>query len=157
MKKVIIIGSGFGGLSLAIRLQARGFQVTLFEKNSRVGGHAYQMQEKGYTFDLGPSLITAPEIIERLFQTAGKKVTDSVELISLDPFYRIYFHDGSYIDYQGNTDEMKRQMGAFNPQDAAQYDRFMLYAKEVYQKVIHEGLGTQPFYWSTLLKFLPAA
>jgi phytoene desaturase len=157
MKKIIIIGSGFGGLSLAIRLQAQGFQVTIFEKNSRVGGHAYQLQEKGYTFDLGPSLITAPEIIDRLFQTAGKKVTDYVDLIPLNPFYRIYFHDGSFIDYQGDTDEMKRQMGAFNPRDAAQYDKFMLYAQQVYQKVIHEGLGTQPFYWSTLLKFLPAA
>lgn len=156
-QKIIIIGSGFGGLSLAIRLQARGFQVKIFEKNKHVGGHASQMQEKGYTFDLGPSLITAPEIIERLFQTAGKKVSDYVELIPLIPFYRIYFHDGSFIDYQGDIGEMKRQMGTFNPRDAAQYDKFMCYAQKVYHKVIHEGLGTQPFYWRTLLKFLPAA
>ncbi|NIW80137.1 MAG: NAD(P)-binding protein, partial [Calditrichae bacterium] len=61
MKKIIVIGSGFGGLAVAIRLQAQGFQVTIMEKNEMVGGHAYQLKRKGYTFDMGPSLITAPD------------------------------------------------------------------------------------------------
>ncbi|MEE4310845.1 MAG: phytoene desaturase family protein [candidate division KSB1 bacterium] len=157
MKKAVIIGSGFGGLSLAARLQAKGIQVTLLEMNSMVGGHAYQMKKDGYTFDLGPSLITAPDIIQDIFQTAGKRMEDYVELIPLDPFYRIYFHDGTYIDYQGNTEKMKEQMGKFNKKDAEQYDRFMENARQIYEKVIVDGLGKQPFTMSALLRFMPAA
>ena len=67
MKKITVIGSGFGGLAIAIRLQAKGYQVKIFEKNDRLGGHAYQIKEGGYTFDMGPSLITAPDIIQRVF------------------------------------------------------------------------------------------
>jgi len=67
-KKIIVIGSGFGGLAIAIRLQAKGFEVTLMEKNAMVGGHAYQLKKKGYTFDMGPSLITAPDIVQKVLK-----------------------------------------------------------------------------------------
>ncbi|MDL1878574.1 FAD-dependent oxidoreductase, partial [Cytophagia bacterium CHB2] len=97
MNKIIVIGSGFGGLAAAIRLQARGFDVTLLEKNARVGGHAYQLKKNGYTFDMGPSLITAPDIIRRVFQAAGKHMENYLDLIKLAPFYRIYYHDGTHL------------------------------------------------------------
>ncbi|MCB0293103.1 MAG: NAD(P)-binding protein, partial [Calditrichaeota bacterium] len=90
MKKIVVIGSGFGGLASAIRLQAQGFQVTLLEKNAKVGGHAYQIKKDGYTFDMGPSLITAPDIIDDVFKAAGRNMADYLDLIYLDPFYRIY-------------------------------------------------------------------
>ena len=157
MAKIAIIGSGFGGLSLAVRLQARGFEVTLFEKNENVGGHAYQMKKNGYTFDLGPSLITSPGIIDSIFKTANRRLNDYVDLIPLDPFYRIYFHDGTFTDYQGDTEEMKRQLGKFSERDAQNYERFIEFAGKIHHKVIVEGLGKKPFDLATLIKFTPAA
>jgi phytoene desaturase len=156
-KKIVIVGSGIGGLSLAIRLQAKGFQVTVLEKNDRVGGHAYQLKLNGYTFDLGPSLITIPDLIRDIFTTAGKKLEDYLELIPLNPYYRIYFHDGTYIDYSGDTAKMKEQLGRFHPKDAESYDKFIEYTGKIYDQVINKGLGKQPFTWWKLMQFAPKA
>jgi phytoene desaturase len=157
-KKVAVIGSGFGGLAAAVRLQAQGFQVTVFEKNERVGGHAYQLKKQGYTFDMGPSLITAPDIIRSVFAAAGKRAEDYMELLPLDPFYRIYFHDKTFLDYNGTPDQMKEQIGKFNEDDARNYDRFMADAKQLYDAVITDGLGSTPFMdIKTFLGFLPRA
>lgn len=157
MKKAIIIGSGFGGLAIANRLQAKGIQVKLFEKNEKVGGHAYQLQRKGYTFDMGPSLITAPDIIDGVFKAAGRNMNEYLDLIYLDPFYRIYFHDGSKLDYTADSQRMKAQMTQFNKRDADNYDRFINYVRQLYDAVITDGLGSVPFDINTLLKFLPKA
>ncbi len=158
MKRIIVIGSGFGGLAIAIRLQARGFQVTLLEKNAKVGGHAYQLQKCGYTFDMGPSLITAPQIIRSVFHAAEKRLEDYLELVKLDPFYRIYFHDGTRLDYSDDGARMKAQMANFNANDAANYDRFMQDCRGIYEAVITGGLGATPFMdFKALLKFLPRA
>jgi phytoene desaturase len=157
-KKIAVIGSGFGGLAVAIRLQSQGFQVTVFEKNARVGGHAYQLKKDGYTFDMGPSLITAPDIIQSVFESAGKRMQDYLEVLALDPYYRIYFYDGSYIDYSGDSEKMKDQMAHFNRKDAANYDKFMEKTRELYKAVITDGLGSRPFSsWKTMLEFLPQA
>ncbi len=157
-KKIAVIGSGFGGLAVAIRMQSKGFQVTIFEKNAMVGGHAYQLKKDGYTFDMGPSLITAPDIIQRVFESAGKRMEDYLDLMPLDPFYRIYFHDGSHIDYSGDSEKMKTQMARFNTRDAANYERFIDKTRELYKAVILDGLGSRPFSsWKTMLKFLPQA
>jgi phytoene desaturase len=156
--KVAIIGSGFGGLSLGIRLLAKGFKVSIFEKNEKVGGHAYQLVKNGYVFDMGPSLITAPDIVRDVFESAGRKMEDYINLIPLNPYYRIYFSDGSYIDYTGNSNSMKEQMAKFNPSDALNYDKFMEVSKKMYHIVIDEGLGAVPFdKWSLMLKFIPRA
>ncbi len=135
-KKIAIIGSGFGGLSAAVRLQAQGFDVTIFEKNERVGGHAYQL----------------------MFATAGKKLEDYMEMHYLDPFYRIYFHDKTFIDYTGDAERMKAEFAKFNKSDAANYDRFMADAKNLYDAVITDGLGTTPFMdLKTYFGFVPRA
>lgn len=157
MKTAAIIGSGFGGLAAGIRLQARGIQTTIFEKNEKVGGHAYQIKKDGYTFDMGPSLITAPDIIEKIFHAAGRRMEDYLDLIYLDPFYRIYFHDGSKIDYTADAERMKAQLAEFNPKDAKNYDRFMKLVRQLYDAVIVDGLGSRPFDLSTLVQFLPKA
>lgn len=158
MKTAIVIGSGFGGLSAAIRLQNDGWQVKIFEKNSIIGGHAYQFKKNGYTFDMGPSLITAPQIIESIFKSAGKKLQDYVDLIPLDPFYRIYFHDKTFIDYSGHSEDMKSQMAKFNKEDAVKYDEFIENSRLIYEEVIEKGLGSQPFNKiSTMVKFVPRA
>lgn len=158
MKKIIIIGSGFGGLAEAIRLQARGFEITILEKNAMVGGHAYQLKKNGYTFDMGPSLITAPDIIQSVFRAAGRDIHDYLDLVRLDPYYRIYFHDGSQIDYSGHAKAMKAQMARFNRRDAANYDRFMQDCRGIYNAVITDGLGATPFVkLKTMLDFIPRA
>ena len=156
-RKIVIIGSGFGGLAAAIRLQAKGMQVTVLEKNAKVGGHAYQLVKKGYTFDMGPSIITAPDLIQRVFACAGARIEDYLDLVKLDPFYRIYFHDGSSLDYTDDAVQMKRQMARFSEEDAANYDRFMAHTRQLYDAVITDGLGSMPFDLPTMLGFLPRA
>ncbi len=158
MKKIAIIGSGFGGLALGIRLQARGYQVSIFEKNSKIGGHAYPLEKNGYKFDMGPSLITATEIFQRLFQTMGHDLFNDVEMISLNPLYRIYFHDQSYIDYSSDSEKMIQQIATFNKKDAQNYNRFIKASKKIHDVVIKEGEGTKPFMtpWS-MLRFAPRA
>lgn len=155
-KKVAVIGSGFGGLGIAVRLQAQGYDVEIYEKQDKLGGHAGQIKEKGYTFDMGPSLITAPKIIEDLFASAERKISDYLDLHYLDPFYRVYFHDKSFIDYNGNSDHMQAEIAKFNKKDSESYLKFLEFSKEIYKAVIVEGLGAESFHkpW-TMLKFAP--
>ncbi len=158
MKKIIVIGSGFGGLAEAIRLQALGFSVEIFEKREQVGGRAYQLKKSGYTFDMGPSLITAPFIIESVFASAGRKMSDYIDTTPLDPFYRIYFHDKSHMDYSGDSVKMKAEMAKFNKDDAENYDKFFEAVKPIYDAVITDGLGASPFLsWKSFLNFVPRA
>lgn len=158
MKDIVIIGAGLGGLALAIRLQGQGFQVTVLEKNSAVGGHASRLEQGGYTFDMGPSLITAPDIIQKVFHAGGTRMEDHLTLQKLNPFYRIYFHDGTHLDYSDDTDRMIAQMAQFHPDDAAHYHDFLRESRELYHAVITEGLGSRPFMdWGTMLQFLPKA
>lgn len=156
--KAAIIGSGFGGLAIANRLQARGIEVTIFEKNSQIGGHASQLKKDGYTFDMGPSIITIPQIIDDIFAAAGKKREDYLTLLPVDPYYRMYFKDGSTLDYVSDSTEMKKQLSAFNPSDAEGYDRFMQASAKLYDEVIVRGLGKRPFEsLLDLAKFIPRA
>jgi len=157
-KRVIVIGAGFGGLAIANRLQAQGFQVTILEKNPKVGGHGYPLEIDGYRFDMGPSLITEPALLDEIFGMAGKRLADYVDIIPLDPCYRIFFHDNTYIDYTGDGDRMRSQMARFNPRDAGRYDAFIEASRGLYQAVIVDGLGTRPFMdWSSMLSFAPRA
>ncbi|NNM31945.1 MAG: phytoene desaturase [Gemmatimonadetes bacterium] len=144
-RRAAVIGSGFGGLAAAIRLQAAGVPTTIFEKRERIGGRAYQFVERGYVFDMGPSLITAPQVINSVFQAAGKELSDYLDLVPLDPFYRVHFHDGTSLEYVGDPERMKSQMEAFNPRDAERLDDFLAAIKPIYQAVITDRLGSRPF------------
>ncbi len=144
-RRAVVIGSGFGGLSLAIRLQAAGVQVTLLEKREKPGGRAYQIVDKGYVFDMGPSLITAPGIVDSVFQAAGKRFADYVDLIPLDPYYRIYFHDGTHLDYVQDGERMKEQLRKFNPGDADRFDEFRRKTAPIHDAIIGDRLGSKPF------------
>jgi phytoene desaturase len=154
--KAVVIGSGFGGLALAIRLRAAGLDVTILEKRDKIGGRAYQLEEKGYVFDMGPSLVTAPAIIDSVFNAAGRRLRDYVDLKPLDPYYRVYFHDGTHLDYVGDGERMKAQMARFNVRDAERFDAFMSEVEPIFQAVIGDRLGSKPFdRLSTMLGFLP--
>jgi phytoene desaturase len=155
-KRAIVIGSGFGGLAVAARMQAAGLDVTLLEKREKIGGRAYQLKEAGYTFDMGPSLITAPEIIDSIFRAGGRRLEEFVDLLPLDPYYRIYFHDGTQIDYVADRERMKAQMARFDERDAANLDRFFDAVRPIYDAVIGDRLGSKPFDTvGSMLHFLP--
>jgi phytoene desaturase len=152
------VGAGLGGLAAAIRLRARGFHVTVLEGRERPGGRAYQLRKSGYTFDMGPTLITAPFLIDRLFTLAGRSMSERLSLVPLDPFYRVYFHDGSFLDYTGNAQQMKGRMAERDPEDARRYDDFFRAIKPIYKAVMAEGLGATPFLtWGSMLRFAPRA
>lgn len=154
--KTVVIGGGFGGLAAAMRLQGRGFAVTLLEKREKVGGRAYRWESEGYTFDMGPSLITAPSIIEDTFASVGRSLSDFVKLQPLNPYYRVYFHDGTFIDYSGDPANMKAQMRAYEPKDADSYDTFMEAIRPIYEQVLEKGLGSTPFGdWKMMARFVP--
>ncbi len=155
-KKAVVIGSGFGGLALSIRLQAAGLDVTLLEKRERIGGRAYQLVDRGYVFDMGPSLITAPRVIDSVFKTAGRNLKDYVDLVPLDPYYRVYYHDGTHLDYVGDTERMKAQMARYNQRDANRLDTFMDEVRPIFDAVVGDRLGSKPFdTLGTMIGFLP--
>ncbi len=143
-KTAIVIGAGFGGLALAIRLQAAGVQTTLLEKRDKPGGRAYVYHDQGFTFDAGPTVITDPSAIEELFSAAGKSIKDYVELLPVSPFYRLCWEDGTAFDYGNDQASLDRQIHAMNPNDVAGYQRFLAYSKEVFQEG-YLKLGAVPF------------
>ncbi len=155
-KKAVVIGSGFGGLALSIRLQAAGLAVTLLEKREKIGGRAYQLVDSGYVFDMGPSLVTAPHVIDSVFKAAGRNLKDYVDLVPLDPYYRVYFHDGTHLDYVGDTERMKAQMARYNEKDASRLEAFMDRVRPIFDAVIGDRLGSKPFdTLGTMFGFLP--
>ena len=143
-KRAVVIGAGFGGLALAIRLQCAGVQTTLLEKRDKPGGRAYVYHDQGFTFDAGPTVITDPAALEELFSGAGRRMADYVELLPVSPFYRLCWEDGYSFDYVNDQAALDRQIHARNPQDVAGYQRFLEYSKAVYQAGYIE-LGTVPF------------
>ena len=143
-RRAAVIGSGFGGLAAACRLQAYGVQTTLFEARDLPGGRAYVYRDQGFTFDAGPTVITAPECIEEIFHIAGRSSTDYVELISVKPFYRLIWPDQVTFDYVGDQVELEKQIKQISPQDLEGYRQFHAYTKKVYAKG-YEELGAVPF------------
>jgi len=142
--RAAVIGSGFGGLALAVRLQSAGFDVTVFEGRDKPGGRAYVWKEQGYTFDAGPTVITDPACLEELFILSGRKLSDYVELISVDPFYRLCWEDGDTFDYVNDQAELDRQIAARNPSDVDGYKRFLKYSEALFQEG-YVKLGHVPF------------
>lgn len=142
--KACVIGSGFGGLALAVRLQSAGYAVTLLEKRDKPGGRAYVYEDKGYVYDAGPTVITDPAALEELFALSGRKLADYVELMPVTPFYRLRWEDGSTFDYVNDQDALDRQIAARNPADVQGYRRFLAYSKELYREG-YEKLGAVPF------------
>ncbi len=128
----IVIGSGFGGLAAAIRLGARGYQVTVCEKLDAPGGRAYVYEQDGFTFDAGPTIVTAPFLLEELWELCGKKMSDDIDLRELTPFYRIRFDDGTHFDYSGDDEAMKAEIAKFSPDDIPGYERFLKASADLY-------------------------
>ena len=143
-KTVVVIGSGFGGLAAAIRLQTRGYQVRLFEARDQLGGRAYLYEQDGFKFDGGPTVITAPFMIDELFQGAGKRPEDYLKLVPVEPFYRIEFPDGRHFEYGSDEAGTERLISEFAPRDLDGYRKMVRHAKAVFQKGFVE-LADRPF------------
>lgn len=140
----VVIGSGFGGLAAAVRLGARGYRVTVLERLDAPGGRAYVFKQDGFTFDAGPTIITAPFLFEDLWLLCGREIAKDVALKPVDPFYTIRFDDGSSFRYNGDPDAMRREVERFSPSDVAGYERFMQASRAICD-VAFERLGHTPF------------
>jgi len=142
--KAIVIGSGFGGLAAAIRLRARGYAVTILEANEQLGGRASTWQDGPYRFDAGPTVITAPYLIDELFEMHGRDPKDYYELLPVDPFYRVRFDDGSHFDYVGDDERLLENIRQMNPRDVDGYKKMLDMSRQIFE-VGYEGLADQPF------------
>ena len=128
----VIIGSGFGGLASAIRLGARGYRVTVLEKMDAPGGRAYVHRQDGFTFDAGPTIVTAPFLLEELWAMCGRKLSDDIELRPVDPFYQLRFDDGTIINYSGDPDKMRAEVARISPGDVKGFEKFMEASKATF-------------------------
>ncbi|MCS6873245.1 MAG: phytoene desaturase [Pyrinomonadaceae bacterium] len=152
--RIVVIGSGFGGLSAAIRLQAKGHQVIILEKRDKPGGRAYVYEINGFKFDAGPTIITAPWLIDELFQLAQKKTEDYVRLVKLDPFYNIRFEDGTIFHYNDDKENLIEQIRKFNSKDVEGYKKFASSLDEIYR--VGFELIDKPFStWFDMLRVVP--
>ncbi|HEX8417844.1 MAG TPA: phytoene desaturase [Methylobacterium sp.] len=140
----VVIGSGFGGLAAAVRLGARGYRVTVLERLDQAGGRARVHRQDGFTFDAGPTIVTAPFLFEELWTLCGRRMEDDVTLAPMLPFYRIRFEDGATFDYSGDVAAMREEVARFSPEDVAGYERFMEQSRKICE-VGFERLGHVPF------------
>jgi phytoene desaturase len=143
--RAVVIGSGFGGLAAAVRLRKRGYRVTVLEALDQPGGRARVFRRGGFTFDAGPTVITAPYLLEELFALVGRRMRDYVELVPVDPFYRILFPDGSTFDYVGDEERLLAQIRAISPRDVDGYRRFAAHAERIFD-VGFTRLADEPFH-----------
>lgn len=154
-KKAIVIGAGFGGLAAAIRLLVRGYDVDILDNQNQAGGRARVFEQDGFKFDAGPTVITAPFLLEELWELAGKKMSDYVDVRPVFPFYRIRFDDGKYFDYSGDHEKMKEEVAKFSKGDVKGYERFLKKSESIF-KVGFEDLAHLPFgKISDMLKIVP--
>jgi phytoene desaturase len=155
-KKACIIGAGFGGLALAIRLQAAGIETTVVEARDKPGGRGYHWQRDGFTFDAGPTVITDPPALRELWELTGHDMAADVELMPVMPFYRLNWPDGTNFDYSNDDAKLIAEIEKLQPEDVDGYYRFLEYAAAVYEEG-YVKLGTVPFLdFKSMLKAAPS-
>jgi phytoene desaturase len=144
MPKVIVIGSGFGGLGAAARIAAHGYEVEIFEKRDKPGGRGYVYEIDGFKFDGGPTVITAPFMFDDIFALAGRDREEYVQFVPCDPFYRIYNHEGRAFNYNGDMDFILGQIEEWSPEDVEGYKRLVATTKPIFEKGFVQ-LADKPF------------
>lgn len=155
-QRAVVIGSGFGGLAAAIRLRVMGYDVVVVEALGQPGGRARVFHDDGYTFDGGPTVVTAPYLFDELFALAGRDPRDYFELLPVDPYYRVEFPEGGHFDYVGDEDRIVAQIEKLNPRDVDGYRRMVAHMKRIFE-VGYEGLADVPFgKFTDMLKVAPA-
>ena len=155
-KKVIVIGSGFGGLASALRLRAKGYEVTLVEKHPDLGGRARVFKRGNFVYDGGPTVITAPYLIEELFSLFNKKISNYVKIVPLDLWYRFVFNDGETFDYSGNEKLMEKEIKKFSEKDYEGYNKLVKFTEKIFDKGFTD-LSDKPFNnFSFMIKQIPS-
>lgn len=155
-RHAVIIGAGFGGLALAIRLQSAGIATTVVEARDRPGGRAYVWKRDGYTFDAGPTVITDPACLEELWALSGRRMANDVTLLPIQPFYRLLWNDGTRFDYSNDDSRLDAEIARLNGADVAGYARFLEYSRGVYEDG-YVKLGAVPFLdFISMMKAAPA-
>nr|WP_137677709.1 phytoene desaturase [Parerythrobacter lutipelagi] len=155
-KTACVVGSGFGGMALAMRLQSAGIQTTVIEGRDKPGGRAYFWEKEGFTFDGGPTVVTDPDCLKELWALSGHKMEEDVELMPVRPFYRLNWPDGTNFDYSNDEAELNSEIAKLDPADIAGYARFLEYAAGVYEEG-YVKLGTVPFLdFKSMIKAAPA-
>jgi phytoene desaturase len=156
MKSAIIIGAGFGGLALAIRLQSAGVATTLIEARDKPGGRGYYWERQGFVFDAGPTVITDPPCLQELWELSDSDMAADVTLDPVSPFYRLNWPDGTNFDYSNDHDALNAEIAKLNPGDVAGYERFLDYSKGVYEEG-YVKLGSAAFLdFASMIKAAPA-
>ena len=151
----VVIGAGFGGLAAAVRLSAKGWRVTVVEKLDAPGGRAYVFKQDGYTFDAGPTIITAPYLIEELWTLAGRRLSDDVDLRPIDPFYTIRFDDGEEMKCSADLDLTRAEVARIAPEDSDGFERFIAESERIFD-VAFAQLAAKPFHkLSSLIVAVP--
>jgi len=143
-KKVVVIGSGFGGIAAALRLRAKNYEVTLLEKHPDLGGRARVFKKNNFIYDGGPTVITAPYLLEELFALFNKNISDYTKIVPLELWYRFVFEDGSSFDYSGNEVSMKNQIENLSKDDFVGYEKLLSFTEKIFDKGFTE-LSTKPF------------
>jgi phytoene desaturase len=142
--RAVVIGAGFGGLAAAVRLLCRGYRVTVVDKLEQPGGRARVFRDQGFVFDAGPTVVTAPFLFEELWELAGKRLEDDVDMREVAPFYRIRFDDGHVFDYSGDPEAMRREIQRLAPGDVAGYERFVRESERIFE-IGFDRLAHVPF------------
>jgi len=142
--KSIVIGAGFGGIAAALRLRAKKHDVTIIEKHNDLGGRARVFKKNGFTFDAGPTVITAPHLINELFELFNKNPKDYIDITPLNTWYRFIFDDGMKFDYSGNEELMKEQIEKIYKADVKGYENLVKFTKRIFDKGFTE-LADMPF------------
>ena len=155
-RTAIVIGAGFGGLALAIRLQSAGVATTIVEARDKPGGRAYHWKRHGFTFDAGPTVITDPPCLRELWALSGQDMAADVDLVPVTPFYRLNWPDGANFDYSNDEAALRAEIAKLNPADIAGYDRFLDYSKGVYEQG-YVKLGAVAFLdFASMIRAAPA-
>ncbi len=156
MSKAVIIGAGFGGLALAIRLQSAGIETVVIEGRDKPGGRAYVWEKEGFTFDAGPTVITDPDCLAQLWRLSGHEMSRDVTLLPVMPFYRLHWPDGTSFDYSNDEAQLRSEIARIDPADVGGYQRFLDYSADVYAEG-YEKLGHVAFLdFKSMLSAAPA-
>ncbi|PCG13757.1 phytoene desaturase [Sphingomonas adhaesiva] len=156
MTRAVVVGAGFGGLALAIRLQSAGVETTILESRDKPGGRAYYWERDGFVFDGGPTVITDPACLEELWALSGNRMADDVVIEPVQPFYRLHWPDGSTFDYTNDDTLLHAEIAKLNPADNAGYAKFLEYSAGVYREG-YEKLGHVAFLdFASMIKAAPA-
>lgn len=155
MPDAIVVGGGFGGIAAALRLRARGYDVAIYDRCSRLGGRAQVFERDGYRHDAGPTVITAPFLFDELFALFGRRREDYVDFVPLSPWYRFWFSDGATFDYGGSVEDTLNEIRRFNPDDVAGYQNLLEQSRRIFD-VGFTQLSDQPFHSVTsMIKQVP--